>query len=101
MGFKLIRDKTPEHEAKLERLRKIQLDTEIRRWTNITNSSERKEKFIERFALVKSKRTEQNKADDGIQSLEENITEAIKTSQPDLVQIQGNIDMDRLMDLLN
>lgn len=97
MGFKLIREKTQEHADKIERLRKIQLDTEIRRWTNMTGTSERKEKFIERYSIVKSKRL----AEQSPEKMAESLSEDIKKNQSSLIQAQGNIDIDRLMDLLS
>jgi len=97
MGFKLIREKTREHAEKLERLRKIQLDTEVRRWTNMTGTSERKDEFIERFAIVKSKRTKEMSPE----KMAESVGEDIKKNQNGLIQAQGNIDIERLMDLLS
>ncbi|MEZ4742640.1 MAG: hypothetical protein R3B45_09365 [Bdellovibrionota bacterium] len=96
MGFRLIKDKSKDNADKLEQLRKIQLDTEVMRWANMTNNGEKKEQFIERFASIKAK----PKKDKDMEEIVDDLTTEIKKDKKNLIQAQGNIDLDRIMDLL-
>jgi hypothetical protein len=97
MGFKLIRDKSQEERRKIELLYTAELEKEIRRWTNITNSYEKEKELLDRFSLVKSSRK-------ALQSPEESVdllTQNIRNNQKSLIQAQGNMDVEKLLDLLS
>jgi hypothetical protein len=98
MGFKLIRDKAELDRQKSELLYLAELEKEIRRWTNITNNNgERERKMLDRFSIVKSSPKHLVSPDDTIDSL----ANTIKERRMDLVQAQGNMDIDKLLDLLS
>jgi hypothetical protein len=97
MGFKLIRDKNTEERRRNELIHLAELEKEVRRWTNITNSYEREKELLDRFSLVKSSRKPTHTAEETAELL----TESIKKNQRSLLQAQGNMDIEKLMDLLS
>lgn len=97
MGFKLIRDKTKDEHQVLEKLRDESLEFEAKRWSNITNNSEKKEDFVERFKLVKSKRQKKEDPEELVKAL----SNSIKKERKSLAQTQGNIDIEKLQELLS
>lgn len=94
MGFKILREECPNNHDKLHNQ---QLLLEATRWTNITSSSERKDGFVERFKIVKSAKKSHKTPEEIVEMMSQNI----KTEQKSLSQTQGNIDIDRLMELLS
>jgi hypothetical protein len=97
MGFKLIRDKTTEDRRKVDLVYIAELEKEIRRWTNITNSFEREKELLDRFSLVKSTRNPNLSPDEAAEALSLNI----RNNQKSLIQAQGNMDVEKLMALLS
>lgn len=94
MGFKIIREPK---EGKEEKIFNEQLLKETVRWTNITDSAERVDGFLERFKIVKSAKKPKLSPDEMAELLSSNIRQEYKS----LSQTQGNIDLERLKDLLS
>ena len=97
MGFKLIRNKTQEDRRKIELLYTAELEKEIHRWGNITNSFEREKELLDRFNLVKTSR----KAIQSPEGAADLLSQNIRDNQKSLIQAQGNMDVEKLLDLLS
>ncbi len=98
MAFKIIRDKASEDRRKIELIYTAELQKEIRRWSLLTEQDTTREReFMDRFSLVKKARQPSHSPEEAAETL----AQSIKNNQTSLVQAQGNLDLEKLMELLS
>lgn len=99
MGFRLIKEHSPQYKSLRSRLKENELKKEAGRWSKLTSHSQREcDEFITKFhkALLRV----DGEAQPG-NCLASNLSALIKKKKMNLVTIQGNLEIDRLMELVS
>ncbi|MFK7827146.1 MAG: hypothetical protein AB8G05_23585 [Oligoflexales bacterium] len=98
MGFRLIKEHSPQYQLLRSKLKESELKKEAIRWSKLTSHSQSDcEDFIDKFheVLIRTDTDAQPRS-----CLASNLSSLIKQKQMNLVTIQGNLEIDRLMELI-
>lgn len=98
MGFRILREGTNEYQSKLNQLKEQQLQIEMQIWQYLTSSPNKivKNDFLARFREV----LKRNKLE-SIDTSTAHLMAEIKAHKASLSSIQGNMEIGRLVDLLD
>ena len=98
MGFRFIRDVQRSKTSK-NQIKDSELLKEITRWSRLTQHTEKDcDDFINHYQEVLS--SHKNQAEHG-KNLARDLGDLIKDRKVNLVNIQGNLEIDRLMELIS
>jgi transcriptional regulator of heat shock response len=99
MGFRLIKENSHSFNKRTNQLKESELLKEITRWSKLTSHTDQDcDKFIDHYQQVLS--NNKNQIDHG-QNLANDLGRLIKGKKMNLVNIQGNLEIDRLMQLIS
>ena len=98
MGFRLIKEHSPRYQSLRSRLKESELKKEAGRWSKLTAHSQSDcDDFTDKFHEVMLRTVEDSQPRTCLAS---NLSALIKRKKMNLVTIQGNLEIDRLMELI-
>ena len=98
MGFRLIKEHSPQYKSLRSRLKENELKKEAIRWSKLTSHSQSDcDEFIDKFHKVMSRTDAESQPTACVAT---NLSALIKKKKMNLVTIQGNLEIDRLMELI-
>ena len=99
MGFRLIKEHSPQYRLLRSKLKESELKKEAVRWSKLTAHSQSDcDDFIDKFHKALIRADSDSKPSSCLAS---DLSSLIKKKQMNLVTIQGNLEIDRLMELIS
>ena len=97
MGFRILRDDSPQYKDRIDQLTIDKIEEEAKRWCVRTHRTDEENKAAQDHL---NETLKNRKGEESIEEILDNVKETIETKRPSLDMVQGQLDIEKVMALL-
>ncbi|MFK7873557.1 MAG: hypothetical protein AB8C84_10425 [Oligoflexales bacterium] len=99
MGLRILRDDSPQYQEKIDQLASDKLQEEAERWCSRTHRTPEENHSAQQHLTEGRERS--HNSDEPMAEVLESATDHIQKNKPSLDQIQGHMDIEKMLALLD